>query len=52
MIEKVYHFLELFELLMTVPYLTDRMIFKDGTTINLFYNNVKHLNCRAQQAFS
>lgn len=36
MLEKVYHLLELLEEFMAVPYLSDRLVLKGGTAINLF----------------
>jgi predicted nucleotidyltransferase component of viral defense system len=36
MIEKVYHLLDLLEEFMAVPYLSDRLVLKGGTAINLF----------------
>ncbi len=39
MIEKVYHLLILLEEFMMVPYLSDRLVLKGGTAINLFCTN-------------
>jgi hypothetical protein len=36
MVEKVYHLLGLLEEFMAVPYLSDRLVLKGGTAINLF----------------
>jgi predicted nucleotidyltransferase component of viral defense system len=36
MLEKVYHLLDLLEEFMAVPYLSDRLVLKGGTAINLF----------------
>lgn len=36
MVEKVYHLLALLEEFMGVPYLSDRLVLKGGTAINLF----------------
>src|SRR5580704_9323885 len=36
MIEKVYHLLNLLEEFMAVPYLSNRLVLKGGTAINLF----------------
>jgi hypothetical protein len=36
MLEKVYHLLDLLDEFMVVPYLSDRLVLKGGTAINLF----------------
>jgi len=38
-LEKVYRLLDTFKQLMSVPYLSERLVLKGGTALNLFYSN-------------